>query len=261
MEPSVGKTASQVVPTDENYKYVLKVASWVNADAIIIENVPNMIKKLASNGKTIVMNLMCALKRKGFMGNEYRVLNASDFEVPQTRKRVFVLGWKEKDVKFEWPEPVAGFDGRFVNVMQDDLSVTNAITKYNYDVYMSPEKMTYYLDRKMKQPTFVHFIDPERTPRTLRAGYMKSRGAEALIMKSQDGTTVLATCPEHPPATMRMYTIDECKAIQTFPPEYEFHGSTSSIYQQIGNAVPVRLAYHIGTQLRKLVSRPHTTTV
>lgn len=49
----------------------------------------------------------------------------------------------------------------------------------------------------------------------------------------------------HPTET-RPLTIREYARIQTFPDEWEFVGSMSSQYKQIGNAVPVNLGYHIG---------------
>ena len=41
----------------------------------------------------------------------------------------------------------------------------------------------------------------------------------------------------------------EAAAIQTFPPEVEFYGDLTSIYKQIGNAVPVKLAEIMATHL------------
>jgi DNA (cytosine-5)-methyltransferase 1 len=52
----------------------------------------------------------------------------------------------------------------------------------------------------------------------------------------------------HPEET-RPFTTREYARIQTFPDEWEFIGSMSSIYKQIGNAVPVRLAKSIGEEI------------
>ncbi|MBM3222085.1 MAG: DNA cytosine methyltransferase [Candidatus Rokubacteria bacterium] len=40
--------------------------------------------------------------------------------------------------------------------------------------------------------------------------------------------------------------MDECLAIQTFPDRYKLVGPQSSMYRQIGNAVPCRLAHAVG---------------
>ena len=49
----------------------------------------------------------------------------------------------------------------------------------------------------------------------------------------------------------RRLSARECALLQTFPMEYEFYGSLSSIYQQIGNAVPCKLAERIATEVKK----------
>lgn len=49
------------------------------------------------------------------------------------------------------------------------------------------------------------------------------------------------------PPRLRRLTVRECMEIQTFPEDYVFHGRKSSIYRQIGNAVPVKLAKSVAT--------------
>lgn len=51
------------------------------------------------------------------------------------------------------------------------------------------------------------------------------------------------------PTETRPLNIIEYARIQTFPDSYKFYGSLSSRYKQIGNAVPVNLAFHIGKAL------------
>ena len=48
------------------------------------------------------------------------------------------------------------------------------------------------------------------------------------------------------PTENRPVNIREAARIQTFPDSWKFHGNKSSIYKQIGNAVPVNLAYSMG---------------
>ena len=55
------------------------------------------------------------------------------------------------------------------------------------------------------------------------------------------------------PLETRPLTVREYARIQSFPDSWEFTGSISQQYKQIGNAVPVNLAYHIGIKLRKML--------
>ena len=55
------------------------------------------------------------------------------------------------------------------------------------------------------------------------------------------------------PKRLRRLTVDECLAIQTFPADYKMHGSRSAMYRQIGNAVPCRLAAVVATTVREIL--------
>jgi DNA (cytosine-5)-methyltransferase 1 len=63
--------------------------------------------------------------------------------------------------------------------------------------------------------------------------------------------TITATSPEIHINKMRRLSARECAILQTFPLEYEFTGSLNKIYTQIGNAVPVLLAYKIANEIYK----------
>lgn len=59
---------------------------------------------------------------------------------------------------------------------------------------------------------------------------------------------------EAAPSCLRRLTIDECIRIQTFPSNYEFKGRNSSIFTQIGNAVPCELAYHVAESVKAVLN-------
>lgn len=59
--------------------------------------------------------------------------------------------------------------------------------------------------------------------------------------------TITATSPEIHINKMRRLSARECAILQTFPLDYEFTGSLNSMYTQIGNAVPVKLATKIAS--------------
>jgi DNA (cytosine-5)-methyltransferase 1 len=62
----------------------------------------------------------------------------------------------------------------------------------------------------------------------------------------------------HPEET-RPLSVREYARIQTFPDSWEFAGSKTSQYKQIGNAVPVNFAYAIGLSLVKLLNDIETS--
>ncbi|GGF86442.1 DNA (cytosine-5)-methyltransferase 1 [Mameliella alba] len=60
--------------------------------------------------------------------------------------------------------------------------------------------------------------------------------------------------PGEAPKRLRRLTIKECARIQTFPDEYNFHGKKSSVYRQIGNAVPCKLAEAVARSVDGILS-------
>ena len=58
----------------------------------------------------------------------------------------------------------------------------------------------------------------------------------------------------HPEET-RPFTTREYARIQTFPDDWEFAGAKTSIYRQIGNAVPVNLGYALGQSLVRFLNK------
>ena len=64
----------------------------------------------------------------------------------------------------------------------------------------------------------------------------------------------------HPEET-RPFTVREYARIQTFPDDWEFAGPMGAQYKQIGNAVPVNLAYHMGVELVRSLNEYHRTEI
>jgi len=68
-----------------------------------------------------------------------------------------------------------------------------------------------------------------------------------------------ATMMIHPEQD-RVLSIQEYKRIQEFPEDWEIHGSLTSQYQQIGNAVPVRMAQTLGEKIIEALNASNVTT-
>lgn len=66
------------------------------------------------------------------------------------------------------------------------------------------------------------------------------------------GAVKVGQAPEY----LRRLTIDECLLFQTFPKKYKLYGRQSSLYRQIGNAVPCLLAKSVATVAHTILSEP-----
>jgi len=157
----------------------------------------------------------------------YRLFNAADFGVPQRRERVIIVGVR-KDVKyaFDFPTPThdkGGHNGLhpWIGVGEaladlPDPEDANALPNHVYSKY----KLNFngYLGHRP--------LDPAKPAPTVTA-----RGDD------KGGVVILP----HPNAVRRM-TGRELATVQSFPLDFDFCGRLSSVYRQIGNAVPPLLA-------------------
>ena len=263
----VGRTAKATHANDCLYVEVVRLALELGSKAVLIENVAAFSTKRAECGTTLVGLAAAALQvwgrctapsanpnvdaqppagpqEAGFVV-EHRVLDAADYAVPQHRRRTILLAARPP-CSWRWPATDPGRPPRFRDFAMTDEDARLS-TVGGYDLFMSPEKSSYYLKRKRANPNYTHFVDPDAVPRTLRAGYLKSRGAEALVAREAAGE--LTATPDQNCSSMRMMSLAEIKTIQSFPHDYKFCGPAGAVYQQVGNAVPPLLAAALGRGL------------
>lgn len=167
---------------------------------------------------------------------EYKVLNAADYGVPQTRMRVIIVGVRnDVDFIYHFPTPTHNQNGteglkRWVSVTEALASIPdpdkpNAMKNHEYSKYKL--QFNGYLGHRA--------LDPDKPAPTVTA-----RG------DNKGGVVILP----HPNAQRRM-TCRELAKIQSFPLDYEFCGNRSSVYRQIGNAVPPLLGYVVAKKFNE----------
>lgn len=213
-------------PADALFTHAVRIAKALKAPAFVMENVVGMLSKKQGRG-TVIEAVVALLRANGFKHVTWKVLGANEYEVPQMRRRVVLLAGK-RPLADCFPAAVRGFDGRLRRLLQPHRDVPKFY-------WLTPKKIQYYRERA-KESEYVRFVDPDAVSNTVRAGYLKSRGAEALVVHGR---------------RMRLLTELECARIQSFPDTYRFVGPHTSRYRQIGNAVPPMLAYHVGRALKK----------
>jgi DNA (cytosine-5)-methyltransferase 1 len=176
---------------------------------------------------------------------KYKQLNASDFDVPQDRKRVFVVGFrKDLKVDFEFPTPLtkkltlkdAIFDLK--DIPFGDPSIMNhEITDTGY----SPMFMSRNRVRSWDEQSFTIVAMDRQTPLHPQAPKM---------LKTDDKDKKIFVPGKED--LYRRFSIRECARIQTFPDNYEvIYQIPRNGYKMIGNAVPVKLAYHLATKIKQ----------
>lgn len=182
---------------------------------------------------------------------EYRVMHCQYLDVPQKRPRLLILGVKRgSGLKIQFPEQT----GKVVPVSAA-LNGVPAGVGYTYSDWKY---------RVMDQvPPGGNWRD---LPLNVQKSYMgksfTSGGGKTGMARrlSWHEPSLTLTCNPaqkqtercHPSET-RPLNVREYARIQTFPDEWQFSGSISSQYKQIGNAVPVNFGYHIGMAVRKIL--------
>lgn len=222
------------------------------------ENVKGLVSH--DGGKTFktICNVVAEL---GYTLVPPRILKAIMYQVPQKRERIILVGIRNdlaKEVSFKWPDPY-----------REILTLRDAFQKsviYDTDVPES-EGAKYPVGKKAVLDLVPEGGDwrdlPEETAKQYMGGSWLLGGGKTGMARrlSLDEPSLTLTCSPaqkqtercHPLET-RPLTVREYARIQTFPDNWQFQGTMSDKYKQIGNAVPVNLAWAVGRSLMRLLN-------
>ena len=194
----------------------------------------------------------------------FRVLNSADFGVPQKRERVFFIGFinAPNDVEYMFSTairncvqprlilrdclsklPPAGSQGNPITCTAKISVATSPVMRKSPYAGMMFNGLGRPLDLDNQANTLPASMGGNKTP-ILDELLLGNPDAENWIAEYHrrlwNGGTPLVESKV--PSHIRRITLVEAAAIQTFPDDYKFIGEKSSIYRQIGNAVPCNLA-------------------
>ncbi|WP_418502372.1 DNA cytosine methyltransferase [Flagellimonas sp.] len=211
------------------YKYFYQLVEEKQPKYFIAENVRGIL----SLGKgEIIKQIVSDFENAGYNVN-YSLFNMADFGVPQSRVRVIIAGTRKdlpQSLKFKFPVPT--YD------KADWISIGEALS--NIPEPESNHNLMNHIYSKYKV-TNRNFTGHRQTNPNKPSPTILARG------NGKGGVCAI----QHPKNHRRM-SVRESALIQTFPMDFEFTGSMTSMYRQIGNAVPVLFAEKLGLQLNKL---------
>ncbi len=213
----------------------------------------------AHDGGRTLQTIKNTIRELGYTLVEPRVLKAILYQVPQKRERLILIAIRNDladKVQFHWPAPYHRI-----------MTLRDAFFKGElYDTDVPPSDGQKYPPKKQKVMELVPMGGYWRDlPLDVQKKYMggsfeleggKTGMARRLSLNEPSLTLTCAPAQKqtercHPIET-RPLTVREYARIQTFPDDWKFAGTLSSQYKQIGNAVPVNLAYAIGRSLIRL---------
>jgi DNA (cytosine-5)-methyltransferase 1 len=215
-------------PRNALFMEYVKYLDYFKPKAFIMENVIGMLSKKKESSENVIDIIMENLNKN--YNCIITKLYASDFEVPQNRRRVIIIGIR-KDLKFLPTEPIP-----VINSVNDRIPVKNILlAKEDIDkkYYLSEKALIGIQNKKelSKQKGLgfgAQFLNFDKPSYTIPARYWKD-GYDALVKYNEK--------------EIRRLSVIELKRIQTFPDEYILEGSKKDIIMQIGNAVACKFAY------------------
>lgn len=220
------------------------------------ENVKGLLSH--DDGRTLEV-IRNAIAELGYTLVEPRVLKAIMYQVPQKRERLILIAIRNDiagRVQFHWPEPY-----RRVMTLRDAFFQGDL---FDHDVPVS-DGQTYPAKKARVMAMVPEGGDwrdlPVKEQKEYMGGSFYLGGGKTGMARrlSMDEPSLTLTCAPaqkqtercHPIET-RPLTVREYARIQTFPDDWQFEGNMTDQYKQIGNAVPVNLAYAIGRALIRL---------
>ena len=240
------------------YLEFFRTVNIVRPKFFLIENVRGLV---SANKGAFVKDI---IERFGGIGYNvsYKILNASDYGVPQNRQRVFFVGLLEGE--FEFPE-------KFEYKVSTKEAIMDLIQSNEEDVqkYSTPSKNEYQkLMRNGKRTVKNHevTIHNEQTTNVIsmvpNGGNIKSLSPEYWNIRKYNKAFQRMNS-ELPSNTIdtghrnyfhyeanRIPTARESARIQSFPDSFEFLGTKGSQYKQVGNAVPPLLAKVLAEKIK-----------
>ena len=215
------------------YKHYVKIVAEKQPLAFIGENVKGLLTM--GNGEIIeaIIDEFSACGYDVF----YQLLNAKNFGVPQDRERVIICGFR-KDLQihnFEITEP----DIPIMTMRQALKDLPKAKKEEICDAPYSSRYMSRNRKRGWDQVSYT--IPAMAKQVTLYPGSPDMVKLDRDLWRFGDN------------GETRRLSWREAAAIQTFPKDVEFIGDLVSIYKQIGNAVPVKLAEYVAIQLKQIL--------
>ena len=282
-------------PDYRNYlfEYYLKVVERIQPKIFVFENVPGMLSAMP-DGTPIIELIKRDIEDKGFeiinKISENAIVNASDFNVPQNRKRVILVGLNKMIYKnkTERQKLISDFYSVILPKYKSKrvLTVKEAIgdlppclplfsdsrpshtipecdVSWHYSRFSSVRdvKIFQMLAKDIEDGTN-KYTDSEE----LKKIYNKATGANTnvhkyhVLLRDEPSTTILAHLYKdglrfihYDSKQARTITVREAARLQSFDDDFDFVGSMGDAFKMIGNAVPPQLAKAIAMAVAELV--------
>lgn len=224
-------------PSKELIIEMLRLVRSIRPRAVIVENVPGL-----ANDQHFA-NFRVGLKQAGYQST-YEVLNASDFGVPQRRKRLILVALRGSEIPSDWSS--YRHERRTVRDAIGHLAPSGTSGDMLHDI---PEKRTLAMMTRIKATPKNGGSRRDISPELQCACHARINGFKDVYgrMAWDDVSPTITSGCNNPsrgrflhPEEDRAITLREAALLQTFPPNYQFcfDRGKEHVACQIGNAFP-----------------------
>lgn len=250
-------------PRNQLYIAFVNAVAYYKPKAFIMENVPNLA---SMSGGRIKDTIVAEFEELGY-STSYKIMLASDYGVPQNRRR-FVLVGLLNNHEFKFPSPTHSENKKVTtyeaisDLPEDDLedgaSYTNPpLSDYQRKMRVNSQGVYNHqvTNHTEKTKAIIALVPDGGNYQDLPIEYQNTRRVNIAWTRfsSQKPSLTIDTGHRHHfhYTFNRVPTVRESARLQSFPDSFIFEGSKTSQHRQVGNAVPPLLGKVLGESLLK----------
>jgi DNA (cytosine-5)-methyltransferase 1 len=232
--PPFSRAGKQLGHEDERdlFPEAIRLVSECRPRAVMLENVRGLLDSVFDAYRA---NIISDLKKLGYLA-EWRLLNASDFGVPQLRPRVVVVALEKNAAEyFNWPS------ARIAPPLTVGETLFDLMAENGWRGAMQWRAQACDI-----APTLVGGSKKHGGP---DLGPTRAKRAWAAL--GVDGMGIVDAAPGEDFVGMPRLTVRMAARIQGFPDHWQFSGKKTIAYRQVGNAFPPPVAQAVGVQIQR----------
>ena len=249
------------------YNYALRAVKTFKPKVVLFENVRGLLSVKVAK-KLLIEEILRKLDHEGY-DCQFKLIDASNHRVAQRRLRLVIIGVLRDPKLGSFRYPQAKHKGA-LSIGETILDISSAVPNQNELMQLNPQAVM--LGSMVPEGGSWKDIPYDSLPERLKyisnnmeryrwpAFYRRFRRDEIA------GTITAAFKPENAavwhPVEGRVFSVREIARIQSFPDWFVFGGrNVKSKYQQIGNAVPPRLAYEVALEIANVLDGDQSNTL
>lgn len=239
------------------FMQVMELVDIKQPKVVLFENVRGFLSAKDSDGNLMPDRIREELRIHGYKLH-YKLLNASNYQVPQNRFRVVLIGLRNDiDIDFKFPTEIPKDNSIKVGSIIHKPLPEGEVQEV-WKLSPQSDSMAKHIPEGGSWKAVPYDELPDRLKR-IRDNIKKYRSPNFYRKFSREevmGTITAASTPENSgilhPLENRRYSVREIARFQSFPDSFKFIGnSIQKKYKMIGNAVPCMLSYHIADAIKK----------